>query len=711
MSQLHLYKFGGFELLVGEGALRRDGADVPITPKMSEMLVVLVREHGKIVSKEKLLSEVWPDSYVEEGNITYNIRQLRKALGDDAQSPIFIETIPRRGYRFIADVEEVPQASELPVDDPETPDNNPPTGLLDQSGSRIWLKAAIGIVLAVFAGSAWFFLNRRVVTGPPILSSEFASEKLSTNGTVFTAAISPDGQNIVYSDRRGSKQGLWLRKLSTSTNVEIVPTSEGVYYDVTFSPDGNTVYYSRGSESGDGKIDVYRVATLGGIPEKLISNTEGWISISTDGLKLSFVRCPHTNEEYCSLWVASTSDFNDQKKLASRPAPIRIGDNEISPDGSTVAFAVGQSRNQASEFGVMEIGVDGSGEREFSAERFFNIKSLAWLPDRSGLLATASRIPNKAFRIWKIMAGGSAEPLTKDSGTYAGLGIDRSGSTLVATEVEQDFHAYRVFFDGSLPRKQLSDASNGTVGPDGTIVFSSIRSGNDEIWSMNADGSAQRQLTNDPADDRLPIVSPDGKAVYFSSNRTGKVQVWRMRMDGSDQRQITQKEGGMPLFATPDGKSLYYRNAISGRLWVISLENGDERPILDRGRSRFGFTPDGSTVAFLDDTGSKLVLAAASTADGHIVRTFDLPPGTLDILEIGWLASARSFLYVTSQGIGQANILFMQSFDGGQPSKLLDLGVDEISEVPGLGLAPDGKSFILVTGGWKHDAVLIKGLK
>lgn len=679
---------------------------------MSEMLAVLVREHGKLVSKEKLLADVWPDSYVEEGNITYNIRQLRKALGDDAQSPAFIETVPRRGYRFIAQVEEVqrePVASL--VDIPAVPDPSESTTLSRHSGSRMLRTAAIVLILAASGLGLWYLIKRPSIAASPILSSEFSSEQLSTTGSVYAAAISADGQNMVYSDRRGSKQSLWIRQLATSTNVEIVPPSEGAYFDVTFSPNGEIVYYSRGSEPGDRRIDIYRVPAKGGIPEKLISDTQGWLSISADGKKLSFVRCTHTNEEYCSLWLASTSDFSDQRKLVSRPSPIRIGDNEISPDGTSVAFAVGQSRNQASEFRIMEVAVDGSAEREFSAERFFNIKSIAWLPDGSGLLATASRIPNKAFRIWKVSSDGSAEPLTKDSATYSVLSIDRTASNLVATEVEQNFYAYRVEIDGSAEMQRLTDASNAGVGPDGTIVFSSIRSGNDEIWSINADGGAQRQLTNDPADDRLPIVSRDGNTLYFSSNRTGQAQVWRMRMDGSDQRQITQKEGGMPLFATLDGKLLYYRNAITGRLWVISLETGEERAVLDRGRSRFGFLPDGSMVAFVDDTDAKPVLAVASTADGRAIRTYDLPSSSLDVLGIGWVAASRSFLYIASQGIGQPNLLFKQPFDGGPATKLRELGTDEISEVPNLGLAPDEKSFVLVTGDWKHDAVLIKGLK
>src|SRR6185295_11601638 len=76
-----------------------------LAPKVFETLLALVENHGRIVLKEELMKRLWPDTFVEESNLTFNIQQLRKCLGDNARTPVFIETIPRRGYRFIADVE------------------------------------------------------------------------------------------------------------------------------------------------------------------------------------------------------------------------------------------------------------------------------------------------------------------------------------------------------------------------------------------------------------------------------------------------------------------------------------------------------------------------------------------------------------------------------------------------------------------------------
>src|SRR6476660_6100421 len=103
----HLYKFDSFVIDVNERVLFRDGRMVPLTPKVFETLLLLVKNQGSIVTKEKMLSTLWPDVFVEESNVTFNITRLRKALGDTKRSSVYIETVPRRGYRFKTQVREV----------------------------------------------------------------------------------------------------------------------------------------------------------------------------------------------------------------------------------------------------------------------------------------------------------------------------------------------------------------------------------------------------------------------------------------------------------------------------------------------------------------------------------------------------------------------------------------------------------------------------
>ena len=97
-------QFGPFLIDVGERMLRRDGEPVPLTPKAFDVLVALLEKPGQLISKEELLQKVWPDTFVEESNLAYNIFALRKALGDTAENSRYIETVPKKGYRFRASV-------------------------------------------------------------------------------------------------------------------------------------------------------------------------------------------------------------------------------------------------------------------------------------------------------------------------------------------------------------------------------------------------------------------------------------------------------------------------------------------------------------------------------------------------------------------------------------------------------------------------------
>jgi DNA-binding winged helix-turn-helix (wHTH) protein len=99
----HSYEFGRFRLKVAERVLLREGELVPLTPKVFDILVTLVEHGGQVVAKDDLMKRVWPNTFVEEGNLTQNISLLRKALGESPGGVQFIETVPRRGYRFVAD--------------------------------------------------------------------------------------------------------------------------------------------------------------------------------------------------------------------------------------------------------------------------------------------------------------------------------------------------------------------------------------------------------------------------------------------------------------------------------------------------------------------------------------------------------------------------------------------------------------------------------
>jgi len=160
----HFYEFGQFRLDEGERLLLRDGQPVPLAPKVFDTLLALVKDRGHLIEKEALMKELWPDTFVEDSNLTYNISQLRKALGDgDGQR--LIETVPRRGYRFLAPVREcgeenafleVEERSEVPaVIEEEITEH--------KSFVSVWKTLAVALAALQCAGLVYIFRAR---TGP-----------------------------------------------------------------------------------------------------------------------------------------------------------------------------------------------------------------------------------------------------------------------------------------------------------------------------------------------------------------------------------------------------------------------------------------------------------------------------------------------------------------------------------------------------------------
>ena len=671
---------------------------------MYELLLVLVRHPDRILEKEFLLQSVWPDSFVEEGSISFNIRQLRKALGDDAQTPLYIETVPRRGYRFVAKVEES-------VEDEKEPRlTNPDPETSRRSNSlMIGLGFAALVLIAGLAG-IWF-LSSRSVKAAPILSAPFTLERLSTDGQVHLSVISPDGKTVVYSRRNAGKQSLWVMQVGTSETSQIVPASGYIYFGLALSPDGNFIYYARVEGQTGQQADIYRESVYGGVPQRVVSEAQGWISLSPDGKKISFVRCPYSKDEYCSLWVADSVDGSNERKLITRSQPIRIGDNKFSPDGKSIAFAVGESRTYSNDFGVSLVDVETGQERELTREKFFNVGYLAWLPGQQGLLMTARQEPDKSFRIWQVSTGGEVSPLTDDSQTYSALSLNADGSVLVTTRVAPSFHLniYSLGDTVAGPSK-LVDAQTVSFAPNGDIFFSSARTGNHEIWSIKSDGSGERQLTNNPSDDVAPIVSPDNNLVFFASNRTGKVQIWKMKSDGSDQSQVTLQEGGEPSLATTDGKWLYYKSALEKKLMRVSLIDGHDEIAFDRPSQDSVIAPTGDRVALTEKVNGENVLNIDSLADGSVMKTLKYPEPRSSPMGLAWSRDSKYIAYVLADVTGIQQTLWFQPVSGETPRKIADLHED-VFELSNLALSPDNKTIAVIQGTWNHDAVVITGLK
>ena len=710
------FEFENCFLDVQEKLLLCDGKPVSITPKAFRLLSYLVENPQHLIKREELLEAVWEDSFVEEGNLTFTIRLLRKALGDNPKDPRFIKTASGHGYRFIPEVRRVlvndksPDDGQIKTFIPE----NPPAAFVKTKNRKLFFPfLLVGILLfgVIFAGS-WYVRSKNRNNELPVLSIPFSLEKLSTSGNIYHSEISPDGKTVVYVNQIEGKHSLWLRQLESGNNIEIIAPSDEHFGGLAFSPDEGSVYFARAPRNSEKQLDIFRISIFGGIPSKIVSETQGWIGVSPDGSKLSFVRCYYRQEENCSLWIADSADGKNEQKLVSHPSPFRIADNTFSADGKTIVFAVGQSANQSNEFGLIEVNIESGEQREITSEKFFDIKGIAKLGENGDFLITALRVPNRGFRIWRVSAAtGKTEQLTNNSEDYSNLSLDKSFTRLVSSQIRSDFNLQIFQMEKPRFKRILAKAESATFSPNGKIIFSSEMSGNMEIWSIEPDGSRRIQLTSDAGDDNTPIVSPDNNWIFFTSNRTGEVQVWRMNADGSSQAQITKAEGGFPVFVSPDKKWVYYINGRNRTLWRAASEGGDEQLVLNKSKSEFAVSPDGLQVAFSEKQDEERILTIFSLADQTPFKIFQIPIKKGLIYQIEWMSDGKSLTYVLTDPKSGNNSLWNQKLDSEKPQKLADFGDEPLFSSSSFSVSPDGKSFITSQGNWRHDAVLLKGLK
>lgn len=250
-----IYEFGEYQADPLERRLIRGGTVIPVPPKAFDVLLLLVRNPGRTLEKQELMNAVWPDTFVEEGNLAQHMSLLRKALGDTAEAPQYIQTVPRRGYRFVARVEERPQVSEqTPVRGPARP-------------RAILFFISVSVLAA-------FLLSARIQK--PVRKGIAYEQITNFTESAVAPALSPDGRMAAFI--RGdewflSTDQIYVKWLPNGEPVQLTHDPRPKFAPV-FSPDGSEIAYSVVEPSRTG-WDTMIVPVLGGKPRLLLPNATG----------------------------------------------------------------------------------------------------------------------------------------------------------------------------------------------------------------------------------------------------------------------------------------------------------------------------------------------------------------------------------------------------------------------------------------------------
>lgn len=749
-----LYEFGRFVLDPDEHLLLRDGEAVPLRPKVFDILLLLVENSGHLVEKDELLQNVWPGQFVEEGNLNKNISMLRQALGESPATHEFIETVPKRGYRFVAGVRRVQNGNaELIVEkhartrvvfeeEKESDDQTESVVKWSQLSPnfqhlaatirrhRHGLAVALGILLIAVIGTS-FGIQRlsgikrsdRSLNALATSLPEMRVSRLTFNGNVGPAAISPDAKYVAYISTNAGLQSIWLRQAETESTKQITNSESGFYHTLTFSHDGNYVYYTR-SDEGDSVHALYRMPVLGGVPTKLIDDVFEDISLSPTDAQIAFVR-KSRSEGDCALMVAN-ADGSSERRIASRKLPDHYKSPSWSPDGEVVVCVTGNADKGGLKNNLVAVRAADGSERTITAHGWQWIKNVAWLPNSSDLLMTASDDTTRGSQIWLVSyVDGNVRGVTNDLNRYGGISLTSDSKTLATTLTSSVWNIWVapvIDSNSSLSVKsksavdmvhaqQLTAASGGiSWTPDGRLVYASYANGDQEVWIANADGSEQKQLTSGAGSKRTPIVSPDGRYIVFASDASGALHLWRMGIDGANPMQLTGGDGGenYPCFSA-DGRWVVFTQVKDWTLWRVPVDGGSPEQIVGSYSSAPSISPDGKLIGYYyreKQPNSKWRIAVGRFSGGPPLKVFDPQRSDFQSMSIRWAPDGRGVTYEAVND-GVSNI-WSQSLDGGKPIQLTDFASDYISYFD---WSADSKQLACIRGRWVQDLVLIRDFR
>lgn len=711
----NIYEFGNFRLDAEEKVLLQGGTPVAITPKVFDLLLALVESHGRIVGKDVLMESVWAGSFVEESNLTFTIRQLRKLLGDDKSNPKYVETIPRRGYRFVAEVNVVNGNGQRTIESAEAADNpeaifadlNTSAAPAPQSRNRLMVYSAGGLLLVVAVAAGFYYLNQSVngITG--LLGFSGASkilraEKLTETGNALGVNISPDGKMIAYITREAGKHVIWLRQLATGQSIQIIPPVDETYHGLSFSNDGEHLYFVH--QPRNQTTHLSRISILGGTPTKILSGLHGGIDFSPDGRELAFIRF---SQDGSSIRVADIEGRNE-RQLLTAPNPRHIIDVAWSPDGKSIAYCLGQYPGPQKDFEVRRLDISDGADRSLTDAKWSFIENIVWLNDNSGLLINGHNSSESDTQIWRLaLPTGTIKQITFDSSPLRLRGVTSDGTKIIATRSLMESTVWLGLAENPGSVQPVIGAQfEATWTPDNRLVFPAEDTVNTDIWIMNADGSGRKQLTANDSIERLPAVSPDGRFVVFVASAGGRQNIWRMNVDGSEQVKLTDGGGETNPAFLPDGRFVVFNSAADGNLWKVPIEGGEPAKILSERATRVSISPDGASFAYFGRKDGVRKILVRSLADGSYLHEFEANIRLVSPQKIVWEHDGKSLLYIVIDESYVGN-LYRQPLDSPGPAAVTQFNTSQIFDFD---ICPRGEQIAIVRGTWNHDAVLLTGL-
>lgn len=686
-------EFDRFRLDPARLMLYENGQPLALAPKVIETLLALVERRGEVVGKDELMNRLWPDSFVEEANLTQNIYLLRKTLGDGSDGKPLIETFRRRGYRFNGEIK-------MPTDASDESIAHPKIEIRERSNL---LPIAVGVVLiGIAVPVVWLFVSRQnqADAAPP---KNISYQRLTPYLNVFSPAVSPDGKYFAYTLVEDAGHSIWVKEIAGGKAAKITPSIRKSFRFLRFAPNSRDIFYLNENNV------LARLSVAGGESVETVRGLANPFAISPDGSRVAFVR----GREMVVANIDGGERVLSRRDGESSWYSSHSAQPAWSPDGATIFVGGGYREKGQKSAELIAIDATSGAERRVPTPAWDEIQSVAWAEDGSGLFVIARERITSPSQIWRLpYPYGTPERITNDLNSYNWLSFS-ADTRLMATE--QVMGACNVWIGpaanpNDLAQLTFSDReTTGRAGlaiaPDGSVIFSADYSGNLDIWKIDPDGQGLRQLTANAGDwNGRQQITNDGRYAVFMSRREGtKRAIWRARLDGSDAVPLTQNGYEDYPAVSPDGNWVYYTD-VSGEvdsIWKVPIDGGASvRVTGDYVAVSPSVSPDGKRIAFLHgQKGGKpdALRIAVTDADGGEPRVFD-EAAFREIVR--WSPDGESLMFIKK---GSPN-LWRLPLDGSSATELTKF---DLETTWNFALSQDGQKIAFTRGNVVSEAVLI----
>lgn len=692
--------FDHFEIDPANRVLLRSGEQVPLTGKVFDILLVLVENPGRLLTKNELLEAVWHNEFVEEGNLARNISTLRKAIGDTGKEHKYIATVQGQGYRFIHNVISV---DDRPVQRPHS-ETSPP------AGTRWWRNWYWLAGVFIVGGLATLALMYKRAPAP-VVSNPLVVEqtRLTTGGKTTKAAISLDGRQVAYVEDGQLK----LKSLSEGNDRVLSDASTGLtYISVVFSPDGTYLYFSAKPKDVS-TVTLYRLPLSGGAAQAILENVYGNISFSPDGKRFSFLRrYPELNQ---NVLIVADADGANARRLAISERPNHFdGSPSWSPDGSTIVCPA-VSTDLGFHFVIAAVRVSDGFVETIKTRRWAWLNTPVWRSDSRRLLLAGQEEGAVNAQVWQLdRFTGESRKLSDDSFIYESISGARDDKSLVAVKRQLVSH---VWVGDSEPTQITTgfDRYDGLAGltwdSAGRVLFHSRVSGKDAIWRMNATGSDAQLLTDDGGSGFA--LSPDSQFLVFQNMESNSLGLSRLNLLNGERKRLTQNSTDMTPNFTPDGRWIVYSHfSEKHSIMKISSDGANASVVFDEYRtvSSPAVSPDGKQMAFAFSRTQadelQYGIAVLSLDNLQIVKTLIVGIRLGTIYErptVQWSPDGH-WLYYINYNSGVSNLWKVNVADG----STLAVTNFKSGRVYNFAYTADGTKLALARGTVESDVVAIR---